>query len=100
MQCIEYEDLLPKPFFQKFIQDPVKGLYTLDIFTQYCDIKIKIHFYKKDIFSSKYCNDISKYLELSTNKYFQYIWKKKVLLDSKIRPKKIPSNFHNLQYNC
>jgi len=43
---------------------------------------IKRHFDKKILFSSKYCNDISKYLELSQKKYFQYT-QEKYILDEK-----------------
>jgi len=52
-------------------------IHTRHFGTQYFDKKIKRHFDKKDIFYSKYCNDISKYLELSPKKYFQYTQEKK-----------------------
>ncbi len=47
---------------------PRKGSYTQDIFTH--NIAIKGHFDKKIFFSSKYCNDISKYLESSQKNIF------------------------------
>jgi len=60
--------------------EPIKGLYTLDIFAHNIEIKkIKRHFDKKIFFSSKHCNDISKYLELSPKKYFQYTQEKNIL---------------------
>ncbi len=43
----------------------VRPLHTRHFRTQYWDKKMKRHFDKKIFFSSKYCNDISKYLELS-----------------------------------
>jgi len=45
-------------------------IHTRHFCTQYCDKKIKRHFDKKIFFSSKYCNDISKYLESSPKNIF------------------------------
>jgi len=46
--------------------------------TQYFDKKIKRHFDKNIFFSSKYCNDISKYLESSQKNIFNTHRKKNI----------------------